>query len=372
MAYDPYKALYLHIPFCKSRCVYCDFTTTAAESSEPRVQEYVDHLILDLRRASKEEKLGALETIYIGGGTPSHLSSGQLTSLLYGLSLSTDLTKEGLEFSMEANPESLNERLVADIWALGVNRLSLGVQSFSDSLLKFLGRPHSSADALRAIDTASSRFDNLSVDLMAAIPGQTEEDLIQSLEVAVEAGVKHISVYPLTVEPHTPLDTMVLQGLVKQPDEDSSARFMEIAEAYLRAQGFHRYEVASYAKPGYECAHNKAYWTGIPYLGLGTSAVTMTQNDTRRMRVQDGKVIDDLNRKEREAEDLMLAMRLTEGITEGALKAASVYLPKAPEVMETLIDDDLVIHENGRFYPSAKGWLLGNELYGRLLDLGAS
>ena len=146
--YDPYKALYLHIPFCRHRCSYCDFATRAVEKDDPAIACYIDDMILDIRRASREEKLGSIETVYIGGGTPSHIGMANLSALLYALSTSMHLTPE-VECTMEANPESLTEPMVKDLWALGVNRLSLGVQSFDDGMLKTLGRVHDAEGAKR-------------------------------------------------------------------------------------------------------------------------------------------------------------------------------------------------------------------------------
>ena len=148
MAYDPYKALYLHIPFCVKRCGYCDFATSAVERDSPIIDEYVESLVMDIRRASREGKLGAIETVYLGGGTPSYIGMRRLSMLLYALSMSMHLEPE-VECTMEANPESLTAPMVRDIWALGVNRLSLGVQSFDDEVLRILGRAHD-AEAARA------------------------------------------------------------------------------------------------------------------------------------------------------------------------------------------------------------------------------
>ena len=201
--------------------------------------------------------------------------------------------------------------MVRDIWALGVNRLSIGVQSFDDDVLRTLGRAHSSDDARRAIEAARTRFENVSVDLMCGIPGQSAESFEASAREAVRLGATHVSVYPLTVEPHTPFDAAVLAGELEEPDDDVEAAHMQIAARVLDSGGFERYEVASYARPAFACRHNIAYWTGVPYLGLGRSAATMTQNAQRRMRVKDGQVTDDLDSRQMVAEDLMLGMRMT-------------------------------------------------------------
>lgn len=369
MPHEPYKALYIHIPFCVKRCGYCDFSTTAVARDDKRIDEYVEKLVVDIRRQSKAGELAEVNTVYIGGGTPSHIGSSRLSSLLYALSVSMDLTRDDLEFTMEANPDSLDARMVRDIWALGVNRLSIGVQSFDDDVLAILGRAHDADRARKAINEAKDRFENVSIDLMCGIPGQTNESLEASLREAVNLGVKHVSVYPLAIEPHTRFDQLVLAGEMEEPDEDVEAEHMQIAERVLSECGFTRYEVASYALPGFESKHNTAYWTGVPYLGLGQSATTMTQNDERRMRVTDGEVVDDLNRRQMEAEDLMLGMRMACGVSDERLDQACEFIPEAYEAMEDLVEEGYVEHVDGRWKPTSQGWLCGNDLYGRLLDL---
>ena len=369
MPHDPYRALYLHIPFCVKRCGYCDFTTRAVAREDKCIDLYVEQLVADIRKAAKAGELAHLETIYLGGGTPSHIGQARLSSLLYALSVSADLTREGMEFTMEANPESLDERLVRDIWALGVNRLSIGVQSFDDDVLEFLGRAHDAEKAREAIRCAQSRFENVSVDLMCGIPGQTRDSFYESVNEAVKLGVKHVSIYPLTIEPHTPFDKLMLAGEIDEPDDDEQAEQMEQAADILTSAGFHRYEVASYALPGFECRHNKAYWTGVPYLGLGESAATMTQNDERRMRVTDGQVTDDLDRPQMEAEDLMLTMRLAEGATDERIEQARQFLPGLDEELSLLESEGYLEHDGSHWRPTKQGWLCGNDLYERLIDL---
>ena len=372
MPHDPYKALYIHLPFCVKRCGYCDFATEAVPAASPAIDEYVEGLVLELRRKSREGELGAIETVYLGGGTPSHVGAARLTSLLYALSTGMHLEPE-VECTMEANPESLTGPLVRDVWALGVNRLSLGVQSFDDEVLALLGRAHDADDALAALEAARERFDNVSVDLMCGIPGQSDESFSASVQAAVAAGAKHVSVYPLTIERGTPFAKAVRRGRLPEPDDDAAARHMQMAARLLGEAGFRRYEVASYALPGYESRHNTAYWSGVPYLGLGASAVTMTQNGDRRMRVRDGRVEDDLDAAQMAAEDLMLAMRMARGVPKGRVDALGEggLLAQAPAAFERLQQRGLVSldGEDGRWKPTERGWLCGNELYGELFDL---
>ena len=368
MPHDPYRALYIHIPFCASRCLYCDFTTQACDSDNKKITEYIEDLCLQIRRLSKEGEFAGLKTIYIGGGTPTHIGLSRLTQLIYTLSLSINLDQIE-EFTVEANPESLTEAMVRDIWALGVNRLSIGVQSFDDSILELLHRAHDAAGAEKAIEAARTRFENVSIDLMCGIPGQSDASFRESLRRAIELGITHVSVYPLTVEDNTPLARDIRRGRFPQINEDDEARHMELAARILGDAGFTRYEVANYAKPGFESKHNSAYWSGVPYLGIGKSAVTMTQNAERRMRKQDGYVTDDLNPKEMLAEDLMLAMRMSRGIPAKRVTAAEPLLPGTQACFDNLCELGLVRLDNGSYVPTTLGWLCGNELYGRIYDL---
>ena len=237
MPHDPYRALYLHLPFCVRRCGYCDFATSAVPADAPEIDAYVEDLCLQIRRKAKEGELGALETVYLGGGTPSHIGLARLSMLLYTLSLSMHLTPE-VECTMEANPESLTERMVRDVWALGVNRLSIGVQSFDDEVLAVLGRAHSADDARRAIEAAHTRFENVSVDLMCGIPGQSAGSFEARVREAAALGAAHVSVYPLTIEAHTPFDAAVLAGDMEEPDDDVEAAHMEIAARVLAEAGY--------------------------------------------------------------------------------------------------------------------------------------
>lgn len=368
MSHDPYKALYLHVPFCVKRCNYCDFATASVLADSPEIDSYIEDLCLQLRRKSREEELGAIETVYIGGGTPSYIGLSRLSMLLYTLSLSMHLTPE-VECTMEANPESLTEQMVRDVWALGVNRLSIGVQSFDDDVLSVLGRCHDACAAQNAVEIARNRFDNVSVDLMCGIPGQSEDSFANSVREVIRLGVTHVSVYPLTIEEGTPFWRQVASGTLEEPDDDVEACQMEAAERILTEAGFKRYEVASYAREGFECRHNKAYWMGLPYLGLGRSAATMTQNKTRRMRLQDGCVTDDLDVSQMMAEDLMLGMRMTCGVSDEKVADAVSLLPNAKEVFEELTARGLVEHSDGRWRPTKLGWLCGNELCRSLFDL---
>jgi oxygen-independent coproporphyrinogen-3 oxidase len=223
-----------------------------------------------------------------------------------------------------------------------------------------------------AIECARLRFSNISLDLMCGLPGQTKESFTYSLKTAIELGISHISVYPLTFEKRTPFYTMMQQGVFSESEEelsDIAAEMMILAQDLLEKAGFHRYEVASYAKPGFECTHNKAYWTGKPYLGFGSGAVSMLQNNQQRLRIRAGVVEEKLNVGEFLVEDLMLGMRMSEGVSEEAVENVQSFNSATHSVFENLIQQGLVKRENGRFKPTNKGWLWGNIIYSHILDL---
>lgn len=367
MTWEPYQALYIHIPFCKRRCLYCDFDTNAVDRDSPEIDEYFDDLVLQVRREAKAGNLAHIKTIFLGGGTPSYVGARRLDALLQVLALSLDI--DSCEVTMEANPESLTESLVKGVYALGVNRLSIGVQSFDDNVLKLLGRVHDADMAKKAIDVAHERFENVSVDMMCGIPGQTGEEFCDGLAEAVRQGVTHVSVYPLTVEDGTPLAKMCDEGKFTAVDQDTQAMFMQMAASALEPLGLKRYEVASYAKPGFQCEHNKSYWTGVPYLGIGRSAVTMRQDGSHRQRIRDGKVEDDLDRRQMAAEDAMLAMRMTQGLSDDQVRQLSILLPRLLITLDGLMHQHLLEHKDGRWMPTLGGWLCGNDLYEPIYEL---
>lgn len=384
------EALYLHIPFCVARCAYCDFATSACDD-DARMDAYVEALCLQVRRASKRGLLGGVKTIYIGGGTPTHLGSRRLNSLVYTLSLSVNL-ENVVEFTCEANPESIDEAMVADLFALGVNRFSIGAQSFDDAVLAGYGRVHDAAQIARAVDCVKTRTDNFSLDLICGGPGQDMRSWEESLTAAIELRAPHLSVYPLMLEEATPLRARVESGQCSVADEALQADMMLTAQRMLAQAGLERYEVASYALAGYESIHNTAYWTGVEYLGLGAGASSMlSAQDAQTFSEQDGLPsaarvrlaadeddraysrdlghahfeIECLGAREAALEDLMLGMRRSVGVA--CEQARGVRGTQG--VFADLIRKGLVIEDDGRYKPTERGWLMGNEIFGALWDL---
>lgn len=265
------QALYLHVPFCVRRCRYCDFATSAACASNPAIARHTHALESLTRRLADAGLFKGTRTAYVGGGTPT-MAGMHLASLA---GVVREACPALAEFSSEANPESLTSELAQALAAAGLTRISLGVQSLNGAELARLGRAHDAARARQAMASVRMASLDLSCDLMCGIPLQTPESWEASLAGVVEGGAEHVSCYPLMVEEGTPLYEACEAGREPWPDDDLQATLMEIAEHALADAGMMRYEVASYALPGRACAHNVAYWTGVPYLGLGPSAASM-------------------------------------------------------------------------------------------------
>ncbi len=400
-------ALYLHIPFCAQKCFYCDFSSWSTRQDDSRMKDYVKALKQQLDEAAQLGLLAATKTVYIGGGTPSLL--GQEAS---DLAQHVSALTQPSEFSMEANPDSLSDDLLANLSKGRVTRISLGVQSFNDNELKRLGRIHSADLAYDRVLVAKELGYDVSVDLMCAIPEQTESSWEYSLSKFISLGVDHVSVYPLTIEDGTALAKQTQDKDTPWNAYDVQADRMQAASKTLQAAGFERYEVASYARNQKSCKHNKMYWTGESYLGLGTSAASMLtapeydmlaeKNTSLPARPQDAArarlvVLDSprkigegaslfstefdvefLTHREAVAEDLMLHARLMEPISPALLVESELVFGAShlQDLFDACVQDGLldcvdadILNGAKTYRPTEKGWLLGNELYGRLWDL---
>ncbi|MGD0709174.1 MAG: radical SAM family heme chaperone HemW [Anaerolineaceae bacterium] len=269
-------SIYLHIPFCQKRCAYCDFNTWAGKGQ--LIPAYVEALCKEVRgvAASSPERI-PVKSIYFGGGTPSLLDADQLQKIFDALRQGFELLPD-CETTMEANPGTVSLDYFQRVRALGVNRLSLGVQSSSPEELRFLGRIHDYLDAIKAIEWArQAGFDNISLDLIFGIPGQSLESWKRTLALATNLNVEHLSLYALTIEEGTPLGRWVSQGAVSIPDDDLAADMYEWAEIALEDAGYQHYEISNWGKRLGEnriasSRHNLQYWRNLPYLGLGAGA----------------------------------------------------------------------------------------------------
>lgn len=262
--------IYVHIPYCKRKCVYCDFYSTPAMGD---VEAYVGCVARECA-ARREAVLGSerVNTLYVGGGTPSLLTPGQMHRLLDGLRRCTDLS--GVEeLTVEVNPDDVTAELMDCFAGEGVNRVSMGVQSFVDSELEFMGRRHNAAEALEAIATMRrAGIGNVSLDLIYGVPGQTMQSWRHSVEQAIATGAQHISAYSLSYEPGTRLWVMRQQGKIRETDDEVCVDMYRFLARALREAGYEHYEISNFARPGFRSRHNSAYWNFTPYLGLGAAA----------------------------------------------------------------------------------------------------
>lgn len=261
---------YIHIPFCEHICFYCDFNKVFLEGQP--VDEYIEALIKEIRLTRLLHPSKESETIYIGGGTPTSLTAKQLDGLLEGVRKELTFT-DGNEFTVEANPGDLDADKLAVLKNYGVNRLSMGVQSFDDRLLKKIGRKHSAQDVfdtLKIVD--QSGFDNVSIDLIYALPGQTMESFQDTLDKALSLDLPHYSLYSLILENKTIFYNWARQGRLNLPNEDAEGDMFELAEAAMKKAGRLQYEVSNFSIPGKESQHNLVYWNNEHYYGFGAGA----------------------------------------------------------------------------------------------------
>ena len=401
--HSPYaQALYVHIPFCVRKCAYCDFASWATAREDPLMARYVRSLTDRIDEAAQLGLLEQCETGYIGGGTPTMLGAGLLAKVVHAMRGPCGALRE---LTCEANPESLSDEVLNAVIDAGVTRLSVGVQSLVDEELEALGRLHDARVALERVGAVVGSGVDVSIDLMCAIPGQTSESWDRTLEAVLGLCVGHVSIYPLQIEDGTELARMVGDDEPLWNSQEVQASRMDRARDVLEAAGFARYEVASYALPGKACAHNQAYWTAIPYLGLGTGSSSMLTREgygllrslcQKLPSLPDGAVrarlsitssreefaqasgfdglsydIEFLDEGQAAAEDLMLGMRMTRGIDPGLMEHARNVLGKG-KVDDSLVDAHergLAAWRDGRFVPTHDGWLLGNELFGMLWGL---
>jgi len=340
-------ALYVHVPFCAQKCRYCDFDSRsfAACDLDAALDSYFEQLYARLDSFGDAGALAQVRTVYTGGGTPS-LAGERLVELARRISMWC----KPVEFTCEANPESLTAELAIALAEAGVTRISLGVQTLDNTELAVIGRIHDAERALAAIATVKDAGLDASCDLMCGLPGQTAASWRSTLDGVLAAAPHHVSVYPLTLEEGTPLYRMACRDESLEPDEDFQAACMDVARQRLSSAGYHPYEVASYALDGHECAHNIAYWTGRGYLGLGRSAAGMLDDedfdrlaglfpgvaprgDFHRVRLvqrnDDATAFEAeyLTHREAAAEDLMLACRMTRGVASDLLVRAARVIP---------------------------------------------
>lgn len=263
------NGIYIHIPFCKKRCHYCDFFSTTGQDTQAA---YVNSLCKEAEMRTNYLPSKEINTIYFGGGTPSQLLPTEVSQILDSLKANYDLSN-CQEVTFELNPDDITAEYLHSLKESGINRLSIGIQSFDDELLKKINRRHNMVQAIESVKLAQSiGFDNISIDLMYGLPGQTIEIFKNSLDIALGLNVQHISSYHLTYEEGTVLYKWLKEGKVSEPNEELSLEYFQLLINTLRQAGFRHYEISNFALPNRESKHNSSYWEGVPYLGLGASA----------------------------------------------------------------------------------------------------
>lgn len=279
--------IYIHIPFCESRCIYCDFYSTTSLKWK---DDYVDALCKEMELRPAIQALGdnyPIETIYLGGGTPSQLSDGHLQQIFTKLKETYgDLFSKNMEITMECNPDDVTPDFCKTLGKLPVNRVSMGAQTFSDQRLQFLRRRHNTTEVKEAVSLLrKTGIENISIDLMFGFPKENIEDWKYDILQALQLGVEHISAYSLMYEEGTPLYKMLEQGKIEEIDEELSRNMYDTLVDMLTISGYEHYEISNLAKPGYRSRHNSSYWNETPYIGLGAAA-----HSYRRARNQSGKM----------------------------------------------------------------------------------
>jgi oxygen-independent coproporphyrinogen-3 oxidase len=378
---SPSAGIYLHYPFCESICPYCDFYSILNDTDKS--SEFIDAVISEADKAA-DSVFGSLiyDTIYFGGGTPSLMSPAVMNRLIENLRADFNFEKES-EITVECNPSSLTEEKIDGYLESGINRMSLGIQSFNETHLVTLGRLHTSHKAAKTYRRIRDYgFENVSFDLIYGIPNQTIADWECDLKTAVELGPEHISAYNLIIESETKFGELYSQNRLNLPSDEEQLQMYNMLNEQLKKAGYRRYEISNFSKPGLECRHNLKYWTGEPYLGLGPSAVSF-DGKTRRKNSADiesyltnaGKGYDFpaeteiIDRETALRESIISGLRLTEGVSLDRLKDRFNYdlLEDRRDIIDSLLSEELIIIEDGFLKLAEKALFISDSIMVRLI-----
>lgn len=372
--------IYVHIPFCRSKCEYCDFYSLGGGRSKELMDRYLHALVTHIRETAALAPDYVVDSVYFGGGTPSFYGADGLKRIFAEIDRRFNVAKD-CEVSFEANPDSVNGIALKKLRAAGFNRMSLGVQNDTDEVLKALGRPHNYAQAVQAVEKArEAGFENVSVDLMYGLPNQTREKWMKTLRNVLDLKPEHVSCYGLKVEPGTPLYTY--QDGANLPDDDQQADMYLYAVETLESFGYGQYEISNFAREGMACRHNLKYWTGGEYIGFGPSAssdfagkrfTAAADIETYIQGVLNKGVVlsecETIAARERAGEYLMLRLRIAEGISEEEY-VSQFLLPFKPleRGLQIFEKQGLAVREEGRWRLTPKGFLLSNQIIGAMLE----
>ena len=371
--------LYLHIPFCARKCNYCDFLSFCAPQEIQ--QAYINHLIEEIRMSSAMCGDYRVRSVFFGGGTPSVLEPQYVTALMDTVKRHYYVEKDA-EITIECNPASTLRHKFSAYLKAGINRLSIGLQSADNAELKMLGRLHTYEEFLKAYQGARMEgFQNISVDLINCIPMQTLKTWRKTLRSVLMLRPEHVSVYNLIVEPGTPFADMQEQGLLMLPTEEEDAQIDAFTSEYMEKQGYERYEISNFARPGFACRHNIGYWTEVPYLGFGLGASSFFEDlrwsntrdlaeymnaDLSRQTGFDAirKEVRKLSREEEMEEFMFLGLRMVQGVSETDFlmhfqrRIETVY----GEPLKKYVGTGLLLHEDGRYRLTPRGMDVSNQI----------
>ena len=372
--------IYVHIPFCRSKCEYCDFYSIPGARSKELMTRYLDAVIAHIRESAPCAVGYEVDTVYFGGGTPSFFGATGLSRIFAEIDRRFDVSRDA-EVTLEANPDSVTLPMLTQLRRAGFNRISIGVQSDIDEQLKALGRPHNYKQAQQAVSMARrAGFNNVSVDLMFGLPNQTREQWMQTLRNVIDLKADHISCYGLKVEPGTKL--YEYRACANLPDDDAQADMYFYAVETLEQFGYHQYEISNFAKDGYICRHNMKYWTGDEYLSFGPCAASDFAGKRFTIAPDIEKYMDGVLNKgailsecetvpmrERAGEYLMLRLRTSQGISAAEYEKLFL-LPFAP--LEDVLEKrrryyQATQNDSGRWVLTPQGYLVSNDIITDLL-----
>ena len=372
------SSLYIHIPFCKTRCIYCGFYSTTSDSLQ---NDYVTALIREMDLRHDYLPSMHINTVYLGGGTPSQLSAENLRRLFSYIYKVYDVSDDA-EVTMECNPDDITPAYAELIGSLPVNRVSMGAQTFSDERLRFIRRRHNAAEVRTAVELLRSNgIKNISIDLMFGFPGETADDWHSDINEALKLDVEHISAYSLMFEEGTPLYRMLEEGKVSEADEELSVRMYDDLITTLTENGYVHYEISNFSRPGMHSRHNSAYWEDIPYIGLGAAAHSYNRK-TRQWNVSDiRKYISSINTGTIpfESEDIDLFTAYNDAITTMLRMSSGIDLSRFRERFGTELHDYLLrnaknsisaghlVNDNGHLHLTRSGIFISNDVMSDLI-----
>lgn len=372
-------ALYIHIPFCDHKCIYCDFYSIITSDN---IQPFLNALKTEIKYFSDlYSESSFFSSVFFGGGTPSLMKPDYLEEIIIHLKRFFNIS-DNAEITMETNPGTVDKSKLKEFKDAGINRISIGIQSFDEDELKFLTRIHDKPTAIQTVyNAAGVGFENISVDLIFNLPDQTKEKWIKNLNIAVSLPIKHLSAYSLILERGTILNKMVLDGKVKLQDDDYDADLYETTIDFLLSKGFYQYEVSNFTKPGYECIHNNAYWRYRDYLGLGTSAHSFINGkrwwnysslkkyiheiETKKNAIMN---FENINPAQMHDEYVMLALRSSGlDLNEYKLRFGNELIKKNFDYFESLKNKNLLVVDDNLIRLTAKGYAVCDEILKNIL-----